>query len=230
MPLLCQDEATAALCLLLFGDPSIPLPGNYNQNELGPNSPLRAIANFPQHLVLLGRATVMIKGIAKRLEIDWSLADHWKKAAGHVVSCSLPASGENMTNGVGSKIASASPCWSLDPERANVPPEHQYSWIQNPRISGNGGVTGGGKPTNGRLRFPDVLSAFASSFRLLSFWLAKKRSRLAAMSTFLFRGIIVSLIHRRRAARLQGNGGEKLSLASQNNFPVDSGEHAAQKG
>ena len=35
-------------------------------------TPTQAIAAFPQELVLLGRATILIKGIAKRLGIKWS--------------------------------------------------------------------------------------------------------------------------------------------------------------
>jgi len=74
------DASTAAaVALLLFGDPSVPLPAGYSSNELASNSPLRSIANFPQHLVVMGRATVMIKGIAKKLGLRWPLAEKWKE-------------------------------------------------------------------------------------------------------------------------------------------------------
>ncbi|CAN0499666.1 unnamed protein product, partial [Discosporangium mesarthrocarpum] len=38
------------------------------------NSPLKKLKSFPQELVLMGRATVMIKGIAATLGIKWNLA------------------------------------------------------------------------------------------------------------------------------------------------------------
>ena len=40
-------------------------------------SPIKQVALFPQELVLLGRATVLLKGIAKRLDVPFSLADKW---------------------------------------------------------------------------------------------------------------------------------------------------------
>lgn len=38
------------------------------------NSPLKQLKAFPQELVLVGRATVMIKGIASVLGLKWNLA------------------------------------------------------------------------------------------------------------------------------------------------------------
>ncbi|CAN0548340.1 unnamed protein product, partial [Ectocarpus sp. 8 AP-2014] len=40
----------------------------------GSNSPLKQLKAFPQELVLMGRATVMIKGIAAALGLKWNLA------------------------------------------------------------------------------------------------------------------------------------------------------------
>lgn len=37
-------------------------------------SPLKQLKAFPQELVLMGRATVMIKGIAAALGLKWNLA------------------------------------------------------------------------------------------------------------------------------------------------------------
>ena len=51
----------AALALLLFGSTSTELPGGYSSKELSAESPLRAIKSFPEELVMLGRATVIIK-------------------------------------------------------------------------------------------------------------------------------------------------------------------------
>merc|ERR1719199_298124 len=81
------DEAAAALALLLFGDPDAPMPGGFSNAELSPDSPIKAIASFPQELVLLGRATILIKGISKRLGIKWSLADKWKGMAEMALEC-----------------------------------------------------------------------------------------------------------------------------------------------
>ena len=49
------------------------MPGGYSNKELAAESPIKAIAAFPQELVLLGRATILIKGIAKRLGTNWDL-------------------------------------------------------------------------------------------------------------------------------------------------------------
>ena len=80
-------EAAAALALLLFGDPDAPMPGNFSSQELSDSSPIKAVASFPQELVLLGRATVLIKGISKRLGIRWSLGEKWRPLAEQALSC-----------------------------------------------------------------------------------------------------------------------------------------------
>ena len=82
-------RAPAALALLLFGDPDTPMPGNFSNEELSPSSPIKAISAFPQELVLLGRATILIKGIAKRLEIPWPLATKWKGMAQQALECGI---------------------------------------------------------------------------------------------------------------------------------------------
>lgn len=78
-----------ALALLLFGDPEAKMPGNFSSAELSDESPIRAIAAFPQELVLLGRATILIKGIAKRLGVRWSLAEKWRPLAEQALACGL---------------------------------------------------------------------------------------------------------------------------------------------
>jgi len=62
------------------------LPGGYSHVELSASSPIKQVLSFPQELVMLGRATVLIKGIAKRLEIPWSLASKWGPACQACVS------------------------------------------------------------------------------------------------------------------------------------------------
>ena len=87
-----EDDANclASIALLLFGDKSLPLPGGYDDNELGPNSPLKRLASFPQSLVLLGRAAVLIRGIAAKLKVPYSLADAWEDAADRAALAESP--------------------------------------------------------------------------------------------------------------------------------------------
>lgn len=75
------DECAAALALVLFGHTDTILPGGYAGEEISIDSPIIQIVEFPAELVLLGRATVMIKGIANRLGISWGLSDRWAKLA-----------------------------------------------------------------------------------------------------------------------------------------------------
>jgi hypothetical protein len=75
-----EDECAAAVALLLFGTPDVSLPGGYSHVELSNESPIKKVLQFPQELVMLGRATVLIKGIASKLNIPWALADKWADA------------------------------------------------------------------------------------------------------------------------------------------------------
>ena len=56
-------------------------PGGYSKEEFSERSPLRQLSSFPMELVLLGRASVLVKGVAKRLQVDWSVAKKWKPLA-----------------------------------------------------------------------------------------------------------------------------------------------------
>lgn len=80
------DECAAGVALILFGRSDIVLPGGFVGEELNANSPINKISDFPQELVLLGRATVMIKGIANRLGVTWSLANKWADLAKETMS------------------------------------------------------------------------------------------------------------------------------------------------
>lgn len=75
------DECAAAVAILLFGNTGTVLPGGYKGEEISPDSPIVQVTEFPQELVLLGRATVMIKGIANRLGLKWGLSDRWAAVA-----------------------------------------------------------------------------------------------------------------------------------------------------
>jgi predicted unusual protein kinase regulating ubiquinone biosynthesis (AarF/ABC1/UbiB family) len=74
-----DTDLWCSVALFLFGNADQTLPGNgkYSANELDDNSPIKLVTSFPQELVLLGRATVLLKGIAKKLEVPFSLADKW---------------------------------------------------------------------------------------------------------------------------------------------------------
>mmetsp|Transcript_31725 Transcript_31725/g.52983 ORF Transcript_31725/g.52983 Transcript_31725/m.52983 type:complete len:306 (+) Transcript_31725:53-970(+) len=72
-----EDDLACAIALVLFSDTGVELPGSYSANELSEDSPIRLLTSFPQELILLGRATVLLKGIARRLDVPLSLVDRW---------------------------------------------------------------------------------------------------------------------------------------------------------
>jgi len=74
-------EGPAAVAIWLFDGSVSKLPGGFDTGELSPNSPVRVLQSFPQDLVLVGRSTVLIKGIAAKLGVRWSLADEWAPIA-----------------------------------------------------------------------------------------------------------------------------------------------------
>mmetsp|Transcript_276 Transcript_276/g.696 ORF Transcript_276/g.696 Transcript_276/m.696 type:complete len:613 (-) Transcript_276:264-2102(-) len=80
-----QDEAAAAVAMWLFDGATEVLPGGYDMGELSPNSPVKELESFPQDLVLVGRSSILIKGISNRLNIPWSLAKEWAPIARDVL-------------------------------------------------------------------------------------------------------------------------------------------------
>mmetsp|Transcript_27628 Transcript_27628/g.41812 ORF Transcript_27628/g.41812 Transcript_27628/m.41812 type:complete len:608 (-) Transcript_27628:1611-3434(-) len=72
-----DDNLWCSVALFLFGDADQKLPGGYSSNELDDESPIKLVTSFPQEFVLLGRATVLLKGIAKKLDVPFSLANKW---------------------------------------------------------------------------------------------------------------------------------------------------------
>eukprot|EP00607_Mallomonas_marina_P003996 CAMPEP_0182437354 /NCGR_PEP_ID=MMETSP1167-20130531/84963_1 /TAXON_ID=2988 /ORGANISM="Mallomonas Sp, Strain CCMP3275" /LENGTH=229 /DNA_ID=CAMNT_0024630243 /DNA_START=1094 /DNA_END=1780 /DNA_ORIENTATION=+ len=85
------DECAAAVAILLFGNTQTKLPGGFAGEEISPNSPIVKVQEFPQDFVLLGRATVMIKGIANRLGVSWALSDRWTPIAQETLQTMLPS-------------------------------------------------------------------------------------------------------------------------------------------
>lgn len=84
------DDCAAAVAILLFGNTGTKLPGGFAGEELSRDSPIAKVIEFPQEQVLLGRATVMIKGIANRLGLSWSLSDRWAAAAQEAIDAVGP--------------------------------------------------------------------------------------------------------------------------------------------
>lgn len=100
-----NDDLACSVALVLFGDTGVELPGGYSSNELSDDSPIKLVASFPQELVLMGRATVLLKGIAKRLDIPLSLAGRWS---------------EGCVKTVDSASEPVLPLWGKQPEAAVV--------------------------------------------------------------------------------------------------------------
>lgn len=78
-------EGPAAVAMWLFDGSVENLPGGYDKGELSPNSPVKALKSFPQDLVLVGRSTILIKGLSSRLGIPWSLSQEWAPLARRVL-------------------------------------------------------------------------------------------------------------------------------------------------
>ena len=93
-----KDEAAAAVAMWLFDGSVENLPGGYDKGELSPNSPVKELKSFPQDLVLVGRSSILIKGLSSRLNIPWSLAKEWSPYARELLypSTSLKDSSERV--------------------------------------------------------------------------------------------------------------------------------------
>jgi aarF domain-containing kinase len=81
-----QKEAPAAVAFWLFDGLVDKLPGGYDKGELSPNSPVKELKSFPQDLVLVGRSSILIKGLSSRLGVPWSLASEWAPIAKQVIT------------------------------------------------------------------------------------------------------------------------------------------------
>ncbi|CAE8609959.1 unnamed protein product [Polarella glacialis] len=93
-----EDACAASVCLYLFGEKDVVFPGGYSKQEFSEKSPLRRLRAFPSELVLLGRASVLVKGVAARLGVQWSVAKKWEPLAKACITalcsedeCRLPA-------------------------------------------------------------------------------------------------------------------------------------------
>jgi len=93
-----KDEAAAAVGMWLFDGSTQKLPGGYDLGELSPNSPVKELKSFPQDLVLVGRASILIKGLSNRLDIPWSLSKEWAPIARQVLNRNNVQTGGAATN------------------------------------------------------------------------------------------------------------------------------------
>jgi hypothetical protein len=83
-----KDKAAAAVGIWLLDEFVDELPGGYDKGKLSPNSPVKELKSFPQDLVLVGRSSILIKGLSNRLNIPWSLAKEWAPIAREVLDVS----------------------------------------------------------------------------------------------------------------------------------------------
>lgn len=97
-------EGPAAVAMWLFDGSVETLPGGYDKGELSPNSPVKALKSFPQDLVLVGRSSILIKGVSNRLEIPWSLSSEWAPTARTVLEGNTKDSSVAVTDGKRGKI------------------------------------------------------------------------------------------------------------------------------
>ena len=62
------------------------------------------VASFPQELVFVGRSTVLIRGIAAALGVEWSLSNEWAPTAAKVLQ---------PRKGVALKATETVVCWDV---------------------------------------------------------------------------------------------------------------------
>jgi len=88
----------AAVAMWLFDGSVETFPNGYDESEISPNSPVKAMKEFPQDLVLLARSTMLVKGLAKRFGIRWSLSREWAPIARRVLNGSKKQHGEGKSS------------------------------------------------------------------------------------------------------------------------------------
>jgi hypothetical protein len=88
----------AAVAMWLFDGSVETYPDGYEESELSPNSPMKAMTEFPSDLVLLARSTVLVKGLAKRFGVRWSLSQEWAHIARRVSQSGTAQLGASSTS------------------------------------------------------------------------------------------------------------------------------------
>jgi aarF domain-containing kinase len=99
-----NEHAAAAVAMWLFDGSVEDLPGGFENSELSPNSPIKAVKSFPQDLVLVARSSMLIKALARRFGIPWSLAKEWAPIARGSLDLEPTKRVKPSINGVGKSV------------------------------------------------------------------------------------------------------------------------------
>lgn len=159
------DDCAAAVAILLFGHTDTILPGGYAGEEISLDSPIVQVQEFPAELVLLGRATVMVKGIANRLQISWGLSDRWKPLAQEALA--------SVEQGPGQYL----PVWSVSQPIISSPLPilgRSSASANKNNNSYNSDGTNQGVSNSNRLRFRDIGAGFRAWLSLVKEYAVKK--------------------------------------------------------
>eukprot|EP01031_Cornospumella_fuschlensis_P025930 gene25930-31315_t len=174
-----SPSCAAAITLMLFGAIDTPLPGGFEQGELSPLSPLAQVFSFPPDFVLLGRASVMLRGIAKRLGLQGGgLGGPWGQAAREVLGMEgMGVSGDYM---LATREAHSPPVWAVSPPHLpsplSRPPSlfregREGSWRDVWRLWGEGCRVGQAILRRSVASFLDSILSPRAKKRLLGLWL-----------------------------------------------------------
>ena len=97
----------AAIAMWLLDGSVEEYPTGYSVGELSTNSPVKAMKSFPNDLVLVARNTVLVKAMAHRFGIPWSLSQQWAPTARGVLGDTTNQSVADIGNqSVSSKMKS----------------------------------------------------------------------------------------------------------------------------
>ena len=194
-----EDECGAATALLLFGTPDVDLPGGYSHVELSAESPIKQVLSFPQELVMLGRATVLIKGIASRLKVPWSLAEKWapacRAALGQTSSSSSSGAVSRSPKGREPRL----PVWALGSGNSFATATESSTAALGAHTAG-GAEAAAGFGDGSKVRSRDVRRALGSAGSVGAKWASGKAQR-AAMRVY---GVLPSAVQqplKKRALR-----------------------------
>ena len=159
------DECAAAVAILLFGNTGTVLPGGFAGEEMSPDSPIVQVQEFPQELVLLGRATVLIKGIANRLGLPWGLSDRWAAVAAEAIAATAPNERQ--------------PIWA-----ATRPSVATYTAVRMPD----------GRKIGERVKSKDLLASVRNFYRLVRYWLLGKAKQVWLLLPKAFRARVARVV------------------------------------
>lgn len=73
--------APVALGMFVLDWSRAELPGGYSAYELSPKNIMNDVEYFPREWVLTCRAMQLIRGLAERLDVEWSLPEKWRENA-----------------------------------------------------------------------------------------------------------------------------------------------------